>query len=55
MTRPIINIADIELQPRPPAFAATGPAAERQRALLMRWFVLPELLPQSSRREDLQR
>lgn len=32
MTHPIINIADIELQPRPPAFAATGPAAERYDA-----------------------
>jgi uncharacterized cupin superfamily protein len=27
--RPVINIADIELQPRPPAFAATGDAAQR--------------------------
>lgn len=27
MTQRIINIADVELQPRPPAFAATGPAA----------------------------
>lgn len=29
MAKPIINIADIELNPRPPAFAATGPAVER--------------------------
>ncbi len=29
MNKPIINIADVQLQPRPPAFAATGPAAER--------------------------
>ena len=29
MARPIINIDDVELAPRPPAFAATGPAAER--------------------------
>ncbi len=29
MTKPILNIADVELQPRPAAFAATGPAAER--------------------------
>ena len=29
MTRPIINIADVDLQPRPAAFAATGSAAER--------------------------
>lgn len=32
MSRPVINIADIELRPRPPAFAATGPAAERYEA-----------------------
>lgn len=32
MNRPIFNIADIELQPRPPAFAATGSAAERYDA-----------------------
>lgn len=29
MPKPVINLADIELQPRPAAFAATGPAAER--------------------------
>jgi uncharacterized cupin superfamily protein len=29
MNKPIINIADVELQPRPPAFAATGVAAQR--------------------------
>ena len=29
MNRPILNIADVELQPRPAAFAATGAAAER--------------------------
>lgn len=29
MTKPILNISDVELQPRPTAFAATGPAAER--------------------------
>jgi uncharacterized cupin superfamily protein len=29
MNRPILNIAEVELKPRPPAFAATGPAAER--------------------------
>jgi uncharacterized cupin superfamily protein len=27
MTQRILNIADVELQPRPPQFAATGPAA----------------------------
>lgn len=32
MSKPVINIADIELQPRPPAYAATGPAAERYDA-----------------------
>jgi len=32
MNKRIINIEDIELQPRPPAFAATGPAAERYDA-----------------------
>jgi uncharacterized cupin superfamily protein len=29
MTKPIINIADIELEPRPPEFSPTGAAAER--------------------------
>ena len=29
MTRPILNIADVELQPRPAAFAAPGEAAQR--------------------------
>ncbi len=29
MTKPIINIADVELEPRPAAFAPTGSAAER--------------------------
>jgi uncharacterized cupin superfamily protein len=28
MTKPIINVADVELAPRPPAFAPNGPAAE---------------------------
>lgn len=32
MNKPVINIADIELQPRPQAYAATGPAAERYDA-----------------------
>jgi uncharacterized cupin superfamily protein len=32
MTKPIINLADVELLPRPPAFAVTGPAAERYDA-----------------------
>jgi uncharacterized cupin superfamily protein len=34
MDRPknIVNIHDLELQPRPPQFAATGPAAERYDA-----------------------
>lgn len=34
MNRPIVNIADVELQPRPVAFAATGAAAERYDARL---------------------
>lgn len=29
MTKPILNISDVELRPRPAAFAATGSAAER--------------------------
>ena len=29
MKRPIINLADVELQPRPPQFAPTGEAAQR--------------------------
>ena len=32
MTKPILNISDVELQPRPAAFAAKGPAAERFEA-----------------------
>lgn len=32
MSKSIINIADVELKPRPPAFAATGEAAERYDA-----------------------
>lgn len=32
MTKPIINIADVELEPRPPGFAPSGPAAERYDA-----------------------
>lgn len=32
MTKPIINIADVKLQPRPPAFAATGSAAQKYEA-----------------------
>jgi len=31
-TPPIININDLELQPRPPQYAPTGPAAERYHA-----------------------
>src|SRR4051794_1652465 len=29
MPRPIINVADLELKPRPAQFAASGPAAQR--------------------------
>ncbi len=32
MTKPIVNLADVELQSRPPAFAATGSAAARYDA-----------------------
>lgn len=32
MNKPVIHISEIELQPRPPALAATGPAAERYDA-----------------------
>lgn len=32
MTKPVINIADVELLPRPPAFAPKGAAAERYDA-----------------------
>jgi len=27
MTKNIVNIAEVELRPRPPEYAATGPAA----------------------------
>ena len=39
MVKPILNIADVKLQPRPAAFAATGPAAERYDARL--GFIAP--------------
>jgi uncharacterized cupin superfamily protein len=29
MTKNIVNIAEVELRPRPPEYAATGPAAQR--------------------------
>jgi hypothetical protein len=29
MTKNIINIDEVELRPRPPEYAATGPAAQR--------------------------
>jgi uncharacterized cupin superfamily protein len=32
MNKHIINLADVELQPRPPQFAPTGAAAQRKRA-----------------------
>lgn len=34
MVKPIVNIADIELQPRPPEFAPSGPASERFEATM---------------------
>jgi hypothetical protein len=33
MTKNIINIAEVELRPRPPEYAASGPAAQRFDAL----------------------
>lgn len=36
MTKPILNIADVALQPRPAAFAATGSAAQRYDARMGR-------------------
>lgn len=39
MTKPIVNIADIALEPRPPAFAPTGAAAERYEAKM--GFIAP--------------
>lgn len=36
MTQPIVNIADIELQPRPAPFAPTGSAADRYAASFAR-------------------
>ena len=41
MTKPIINIADIDLQPRPTAFAPTGDAAQRFDARM--GFIAPRL------------
>lgn len=41
MTKPILNIADVALLPRPAAFAATGPAAERFDARM--GFIAPLL------------
>ena len=41
MNRPILNIADVELQPRPAAFAATGAAAGRFDARM--GFIAPRL------------
>ena len=36
MAKPIINIADVELEPRPSAFAPTGPP---QSALMRGWVL----------------
>jgi uncharacterized cupin superfamily protein len=41
MPHPILNLADVELQPRPAAFAATGAAAERYDARM--GFIAPRL------------
>jgi hypothetical protein len=32
MLKPIVNVADVSLDPTPPEFAPTGPAAERFKA-----------------------
>lgn len=39
--RPVVNIADIELQPRPPAFAPIGDAAQRFEAKM--GFISPRI------------
>lgn len=41
MPRPVINIADIVLEPRPPAFAPSGAAAERFEAKM--GFIAPRI------------
>ncbi|WP_049622138.1 cupin domain-containing protein [Frateuria defendens] len=41
MTRRILNIADVELQPPPPGYGPTGPAAERFEARMGR--ISPQL------------
>jgi len=41
MTKPILNISDVELQPRPAAFAPTGAAAERYDARM--GFIAPRV------------
>lgn len=41
MTRPVVNIADIELQPRPKAMAAPGDAAQRFDARM--GFIAPRI------------
>ncbi len=41
MARPILNISDVELQPRPEGFAPTGSAAERFDARM--GFIAPRL------------
>jgi len=41
MNRPIVNLAQVELQPRPAAFTPTGPAAERYDARV--GFIAPRV------------
>lgn len=41
MSKPFINIADVDLQPRPAAFAATGEAAQRFDASM--GFIAPRI------------
>lgn len=44
MPRPILNINDVELQPRPPGLAATGPASARYDARM--GFISPQFAAQ---------
>lgn len=53
MTKPILNIADVELQPRPAAFAATGSAAERFDARM--GMIAPHIGAQKTRLQPHRR
>lgn len=41
MTKPILNVAEVDLQPRPASFTPTGPAAERYDARM--GFIAPRI------------